>query len=53
MHPPLHLSLAAPDEPGFILEHVQVYNMKEVWSILEVRTHAPSHLSRPRSAGYS
>lgn len=36
MHPPLRLTLAAPDEPGFLLERVQVYNMQEVWAVLEI-----------------
>ena len=36
MHPPLRLTLAVPDEPGFLLERVQVYNMQEVWAVLEV-----------------
>ncbi|KAF8230172.1 hypothetical protein L208DRAFT_1283223 [Tricholoma matsutake] len=35
-HPPLHLRLTAPDEPGFRLEKVPVHSMKEVWGILEV-----------------
>ena len=36
MHPPLRLTLAVPDEPGFLLERVQVYNMQEVWAVLEI-----------------
>jgi hypothetical protein len=36
MHPPLRLTLTAPDEPGFLLERVQVYNMQEVWAVLEI-----------------
>ncbi|KAH9171201.1 hypothetical protein EDB89DRAFT_2230226 [Lactarius sanguifluus] len=36
MHPPLRLTLTAPDEPGFLLERVQVYNMQEAWAILEI-----------------
>ncbi len=36
MHPPLRLTLSTPDEPGFLLERVQVYNMQEVWAVLEV-----------------
>ncbi|KAI0637430.1 hypothetical protein C8Q77DRAFT_1155267 [Trametes polyzona] len=35
-HPPLHLRLTVPDEPGFILESVPVRSLKEVWSILEI-----------------
>ncbi|TFK53452.1 hypothetical protein OE88DRAFT_1626688 [Heliocybe sulcata] len=35
-HPDLQLRLTAPEEPGFLLERVQVRNMKEVWGILEV-----------------
>lgn len=36
MHPPLRLTLTAPDEPAFLLERVQVYNMQEVWAVLEI-----------------
>ncbi|KAH9018014.1 hypothetical protein EDB85DRAFT_1874116 [Lactarius pseudohatsudake] len=36
MHPPLRLTLTAPDEPGFLLERVQVYNMQETWAVLEI-----------------
>lgn len=36
MHPPLRLTLATLDEPGFLLERVQVYNMQEVWAVLEI-----------------
>ncbi|KAH9055442.1 hypothetical protein EDB87DRAFT_1640875 [Lactarius vividus] len=36
MHPPLRLTLTAPDEPGFLLERVQVYNMQEAWAVLEI-----------------
>ncbi|TFY74484.1 hypothetical protein EWM64_g9528 [Hericium alpestre] len=36
MHPPLRLRLTAPDEPGFVLERVQVYTLREVWAILEI-----------------
>lgn len=36
MHPPLRLTLSTPDEPGFLLERVQVYNMQEVWAVLEI-----------------
>ncbi len=36
MHPPLRLTLTTPDEPGFLLERVQVYNMQEVWAVLEI-----------------
>ncbi|KAH9069870.1 hypothetical protein EDB83DRAFT_2518218 [Lactarius deliciosus] len=36
MHPPLRLTLTAPDEPGFLLERVQVYNMLEAWAVLEI-----------------
>ena len=36
MHPPLRLTLSTPDEPGFLLERVQVYNVQEVWAVLEV-----------------
>ena len=36
MHPPLRLTFTAPDEPGFLLERVQVYNMQEVWAVLEI-----------------
>ncbi len=36
MHPSLRLTLTAPDEPGFLLERVQVYNMQEVWAVLEI-----------------
>jgi hypothetical protein len=25
-----------PDEPGFLLERVQVHNMQEVWAVLEI-----------------
>jgi hypothetical protein len=25
-----------PDEPGFLLERVQVHNMQEVWGVLEI-----------------
>lgn len=35
-HPPLHLRLTSPEEPGFLLENVPVHSMKEVWGILEV-----------------
>ncbi|KAH9002511.1 hypothetical protein EDB83DRAFT_2469445, partial [Lactarius deliciosus] len=31
MHPPLRLTLTAPDEPGFLLERVQ-----EAWAALEI-----------------
>ncbi|KAH8976551.1 hypothetical protein EDB86DRAFT_1810621 [Lactarius hatsudake] len=36
MHPPLRLTLTPPDEPGFLLERVQVYNMQEAWAVLEI-----------------
>lgn len=36
MHPPLRLTLRTPDEPGFLLERVQVHNMQEVWAVLEI-----------------
>ncbi|KAH9166258.1 hypothetical protein EDB89DRAFT_2076031 [Lactarius sanguifluus] len=36
MHPPLRLTPTAPDEPGFLLERVQVYNMQEAWAVLEI-----------------
>lgn len=36
MHPPLRLTLTSPDEPGFLLERVQVCNMQEVWAVLEI-----------------
>lgn len=36
LHPPLHLRLTAPEEPGFLLQQVPVQNMREVWGILEV-----------------
>ncbi|KAH9069864.1 hypothetical protein EDB83DRAFT_2371723, partial [Lactarius deliciosus] len=39
MHPPLRLTLTVPDEPGFLLERVQVYNMhnmQEAWAVLEI-----------------
>src|SRR5712672_1016607 len=36
MHPPLRLTLTTPDEPGFLLERVQVFNMQEVWAVLEI-----------------
>ena len=36
MHPPLRLTLTTPDEPGFVLERVQVHNMQEVWAVLEI-----------------
>jgi hypothetical protein len=36
LHPPLRLTLTAPEEPGFLLERVQVRNMHEVWAVLEV-----------------
>lgn len=36
MHPPLRLTLTTPDEPGFLLERVQVHNMQEVWAVLEI-----------------
>jgi hypothetical protein len=36
MHPPLRLTLSTPDEPGLLLERVQVYNMQEVWAVLEI-----------------
>ncbi|KAH9983615.1 hypothetical protein BJV74DRAFT_612947 [Russula compacta] len=36
MHPPLRLTLTTPDEPGFLLERVQVCNMQEVWAVLEI-----------------
>ncbi|KAI0267083.1 hypothetical protein BC834DRAFT_969116 [Gloeopeniophorella convolvens] len=36
LHPPLRLTLTTPDEPGFLLERVQVYNMQEVWAVLEI-----------------
>lgn len=36
VHPPLQLRLAAPEEPGFLLQKVPVHSMKEVWGILEV-----------------
>ncbi|KAH9915799.1 uncharacterized protein BXZ73DRAFT_92575 [Epithele typhae] len=35
-HPPLHLRLTSPDEPGFILESVPVRTLKEVWAVLEI-----------------
>ncbi|KIY65037.1 hypothetical protein CYLTODRAFT_424686 [Cylindrobasidium torrendii FP15055 ss-10] len=35
-HPPLHLHLTAPEEPGFVLEKVPVCSMKEVWGVLEI-----------------
>ncbi|TFL03692.1 hypothetical protein BDV98DRAFT_396960 [Pterulicium gracile] len=38
-HPPLHLRLANPAEPGFILERVPVKTMKDVWAVLEVIGH--------------
>lgn len=38
LHPPLHLRLTSPEEPGFFLEQVPVHSMKEVWGILEVTT---------------
>lgn len=25
-----------PDEPGYLLERVQVHNMQEVWAVLEI-----------------
>ena len=36
MHPPLRLTLSTPDEPGLLLERVQVYNMQGVWAVLEI-----------------
>jgi hypothetical protein len=36
MHPPLRLTLTTPDEPGFLLERVQVHKMQEVWAVLEI-----------------
>ncbi|KDQ57704.1 hypothetical protein JAAARDRAFT_35389 [Jaapia argillacea MUCL 33604] len=36
LHPPLQLRLTCPEEPGFLLEKVQVQGLKEVWGILEV-----------------
>lgn len=36
-YPELNLRLNAPQEPGFFLQRVQVQNMKELWSILEVQ----------------
>ncbi|KAI0350193.1 hypothetical protein OH77DRAFT_1507079 [Trametes cingulata] len=36
LHPPLHLRLTTPEEPGFVLETVPVRTLKEVWSILEI-----------------
>ncbi|KII92157.1 hypothetical protein PLICRDRAFT_172290 [Plicaturopsis crispa FD-325 SS-3] len=36
IHPPLHLRLTPPDEPGFILEHVPVRSMQDVWGVLEI-----------------
>jgi len=36
MHPPLRLTLTTPEEPGFLLERVQVYSMQEVWAVLEI-----------------
>ncbi|KAH9069874.1 hypothetical protein EDB83DRAFT_2518222 [Lactarius deliciosus] len=36
MHPPLRLTLTPPDEPGFLLERVQVYNMQEAWAVLGI-----------------
>ncbi|TFY69718.1 hypothetical protein EVG20_g3037 [Dentipellis fragilis] len=35
-HPPLRMRLTVPDEPGFFLERVQVYTMREVWAIMEI-----------------
>ena len=42
VHPPLHLRLTAPDEPGFVLETIPVRTLKEVWSILEVSSRLPA-----------
>ncbi|KIK68860.1 hypothetical protein GYMLUDRAFT_255495 [Collybiopsis luxurians FD-317 M1] len=36
IHPPLHLRLTVPEEPGFLLQKVPVNSMKEVWGVLEV-----------------
>jgi hypothetical protein len=36
-HPPLHLRLTAPHEPGFILRKLRVQSMRDIWSICEVR----------------
>jgi len=36
LHPPLQLRLAAPEEPGYVLDAVPIRNMKEIWGILEV-----------------
>ncbi|KAH9166265.1 hypothetical protein EDB89DRAFT_2233005 [Lactarius sanguifluus] len=36
MYPPLRLTLTAPDEPGFLLERMRVYNMQEAWAVLEI-----------------
>jgi hypothetical protein len=36
LHPPLRLTLTAPEEPGFLLERVHVCNMHEVWAVLEI-----------------
>ncbi|KAI0044331.1 hypothetical protein FA95DRAFT_1497228 [Auriscalpium vulgare] len=36
LHPPLVLRLTAPEEPGYLLERVHVYDLKEVYGILEI-----------------
>ncbi|VDB95344.1 unnamed protein product [Peniophora sp. CBMAI 1063] len=35
-HPPLDLRVSGMQEPGFMLERVQVYSMKEAWAIMEI-----------------
>ncbi|KAF8588708.1 hypothetical protein K439DRAFT_1613378 [Ramaria rubella] len=35
-HPPLHLRLTAPHEPGFILRKIRVQSMRDIWSICEI-----------------
>lgn len=36
IHPPLHLRLLAPQEPGFLLQRVPVRSIKQVTRVLEV-----------------
>ncbi|KAL1748636.1 hypothetical protein HDZ31DRAFT_29119 [Schizophyllum fasciatum] len=35
-HPPLHLRLTSPEEPGYFLQKVPVRTMKEIWGVLEI-----------------
>jgi len=35
-HPPLHLRLTAPAEPGFVLRKIRVRSMRDIWAICEI-----------------